>query len=218
MLDPIAPATVSNASAARPASGAVESGDFQTFLTMLTAQIQNQNPLEPIQSSDFAVQLATFSGVEQQVQTNQLLAQLSTRMGLADLAAWVGREVLGAAPIRFEGGPITLVPPEVAGANRAELVVTDSVGREIGRYPVDPAATEIVFDQPADTPLLRQGDLYGFSVASYRDETELGENPVLSYSNVREARADGGETLLMLESGYLMNSADVVGLRDPSSR
>ena len=49
------------------------SSDFETFLRMLTVQMQNQDPLNPIQSSDFAVQLATFSGVEQQVRTNDLL-------------------------------------------------------------------------------------------------------------------------------------------------
>ena len=43
------------------------SSDFDTFLKMLTAQMQNQDPMKPIDSADYAVQLATFSGVEQQV-------------------------------------------------------------------------------------------------------------------------------------------------------
>jgi len=38
---------------------------FETFLKMLTAQIQNQDPMNPIASSDDAIQLATFSSVEQ---------------------------------------------------------------------------------------------------------------------------------------------------------
>jgi len=46
------------------------SSDFETFLRMLTVQMQNQDPLNPVDSSDYAVQLATFSSVEQQVQTN----------------------------------------------------------------------------------------------------------------------------------------------------
>ena len=50
-----------------PPQTGVISSDFQTFLTMLTTQLQNQDPLNPVESSDFAVQLATFSGVEQQV-------------------------------------------------------------------------------------------------------------------------------------------------------
>ncbi len=40
------------------------SADFETFLKMLTVQMQNQDPLNPVDSSDYATQLATFSGVE----------------------------------------------------------------------------------------------------------------------------------------------------------
>lgn len=215
MLEPMVAAGMSRRNLQESEFQSVNAGDFQTFLSMLTAQIQNQNPLEPIQSSDFAAQLATFSGVEQQVQTNQLLSQLSSRMGLTELASWVGKDILSAAPIRFEGVPIDLVPPEVAGANRAELVVTDSTGREIGRYAVDPNASHIVFDVPHDTDIVREGDFYSFSMVSYRDETELGENAILGYSNVQEARADAGHTLLVLDGGYIINSDEVIGLRDP---
>lgn len=69
--------------------------DFETFLIMLTTQMQNQDPLNPIDSSDFAVQLATFSSVEQQVKTNDLLTSLGQQfelMGLSQLAGWVGME------------------------------------------------------------------------------------------------------------------------------
>lgn len=65
--------------------------DFQTFLRMLTTQLQNQDPMNPMESSDFSVQLATFSGVEQQVMTNQLLTSLSARMELSELSSWHGR-------------------------------------------------------------------------------------------------------------------------------
>lgn len=55
--------------------------DFETFLRMLTTQLENQDPLEPVASQDLAVQLATFSGVEQQTQTNSLLEDLGSQMG-----------------------------------------------------------------------------------------------------------------------------------------
>ena len=61
------PPAGSGAGAGAPAAS-FSGGDFQTFLKMLTTQIKNQDPLNPMEGSDFAVQLATFSGVEQQVQ------------------------------------------------------------------------------------------------------------------------------------------------------
>lgn len=51
-------------------TAAFASSDFETFLKMLTTQIKNQDPLNPMEGTEFAVQLATFSGVEQQVMTN----------------------------------------------------------------------------------------------------------------------------------------------------
>lgn len=64
--------------------------DFDTFLRMLTVQMQNQDPLNPVDSTDYATQLATFSQVEQAVLTNDLLKSLTTQLtssGLADMAA-----------------------------------------------------------------------------------------------------------------------------------
>lgn len=212
MLDPIAPSTPTARPNPQQGDGA-SAGDFQTFLSMLTTQMKNQNPLEPIEASDFAAQLATFSGVEQQVQTNQLLSQLVSRMGLSELAPWVGRDVLSAAPVRYDGEALRLVPPEVSGADRAELVVTDRDGREVGRYNIDPQAAEIIFDAPIGAEQLRIGESYSFTVQSHRGETQLAENPALSYSTVMEARADAGQTFLVLDGGHMISSDDVLGLR-----
>ncbi|MEM9988284.1 MAG: flagellar hook capping FlgD N-terminal domain-containing protein, partial [Pseudomonadota bacterium] len=49
----------------------VETADeFNQFLQLLTAQVENQDPLEPLDSTQFVEQLATFSSLEEQVQTN----------------------------------------------------------------------------------------------------------------------------------------------------
>ena len=49
-------------------------GDFETFLKLLTAQLRNQDPLQPMDSTEFVAQLASFSAVEQQVRANDRLA------------------------------------------------------------------------------------------------------------------------------------------------
>ncbi len=65
---------------------------------MLTVQMKNQDPLNPIQSSDFAVQLATFSGVEQQVRTNELLSRLAEGFASSGMTGLSGAR--SAAPDR----------------------------------------------------------------------------------------------------------------------
>lgn len=53
-------------------------GNFETFLALLTAQLQNQDPLSPLDSKDFTQQLVQYSGVEQQLRTNDLLESLAS--------------------------------------------------------------------------------------------------------------------------------------------
>lgn len=59
-------------------TGSTLAGNFQTFLTLLTTQLQNQNPLDPLDTNQFTQQLVQFAGVEQQLKTNDSLAQLVT--------------------------------------------------------------------------------------------------------------------------------------------
>lgn len=51
--------------------------DFDTFLTLLTTQLQNQDPLEPLDTNQMTQQLVQFAGVEQSIQTNKNLETLS---------------------------------------------------------------------------------------------------------------------------------------------
>ncbi|MBR0839998.1 flagellar biosynthesis protein FlgD [Bradyrhizobium liaoningense] len=57
-------------------TGSTLAGNFQTFLTLLTTQLQNQNPLDPLDTNQFTQQLVQFAGVEQQLKTNDSLSQL----------------------------------------------------------------------------------------------------------------------------------------------
>src|SRR5215470_14788285 len=52
------------------------SSNFDTFLTLLTTQLQNQDPLQPMDSNQFTQQLVEFSQVEQQINSNKNLESL----------------------------------------------------------------------------------------------------------------------------------------------
>jgi flagellar basal-body rod modification protein FlgD len=58
------------------ATGSTLAGNFQTFLTLLTTQLKNQNPLDPLDTNQFTQQLVQFAGVEQQLKTNDQLTAL----------------------------------------------------------------------------------------------------------------------------------------------
>ena len=196
---------------------AVISSDFETFLKMLTVQMENQDPLNPTQSEKFATQLATFSGVEQQVLTNDLLESMIGQMGASDMAqmaGWVGREARAAVPGQFDGDPITVAPDPAAAADRAELVVTNARGAEVQRLNI-PVSGD-AFDWPgraADGTPLPDGR-YDFTVVSYAGEEVLDEAPAEIYARVTEVRAAGGETHLMLEGGAAVPATQVSALRE----
>lgn len=70
--------------------------NFDTFITLLTAQLQNQDPLEPVDSTEFTNQLVQFSSVEQQIETNSALADLITLTAnsqAASLSGYLGKTV-----------------------------------------------------------------------------------------------------------------------------
>ncbi|MBR0685694.1 flagellar biosynthesis protein FlgD [Bradyrhizobium manausense] len=75
---PTSSSSSSSSNSLSSTTGSTLAGNFQTFLTLLTTQLQNQNPLDPLDTNQFTQQLVQFAGVEQQLKTNDSLSQLVT--------------------------------------------------------------------------------------------------------------------------------------------
>lgn len=82
-VDSTMPSTVTSAGAAAQNNTSTKSSsstgiadNFQTFLTLLTTQLQNQNPLDPLDTNQFTQQLVQFAQVEQQLRANDQLSAL----------------------------------------------------------------------------------------------------------------------------------------------
>ena len=76
---PLPPGSTSGSSGAASANALASqqiAGNFQSFLTLLTTQLQNQNPLDPLDTNQFTQQLVEFAGVQQRLNTNDSLATL----------------------------------------------------------------------------------------------------------------------------------------------
>jgi len=70
--------------------------DYNAFLKLLIAQMKHQDPTNPMEPSEYVAQLATFSSVEQAVQTNSKLDALLTSFALAQADGIIGRTVSSA--------------------------------------------------------------------------------------------------------------------------
>ena len=80
-------------------------GDFETFLSLLTTQLQQQDPLSPMDAEKFTSQLVQFSAVEQSIEMNRQLSELVGLMSADTTSAalsYLGHEV------EVEGGAIRL--------------------------------------------------------------------------------------------------------------
>jgi len=192
------------------------SSDFDTFLRLLTVQMRNQDPLNPVDSADFAVQLATFSSVEQQVQTNELLKSLGTQIllsGMAEFAAWVGRGVRAPMAADFGGTPVTVVPGIDPSADNAELVVRNAAGVEVQRLPLalDTGPVEWAGVDSAGAPF--SAGLYSFEVVNKNGPDVLSTSQAEVYATVDEVQAKDGVLTLILDSGVEIPVALVSAVR-----
>lgn len=221
-MDAVTSSTSAAAAHSASSSGAgtatAISSDFETFLKMLSTQLQNQDPLNPVDSADYAVQLATFSSVEQQVLTNDLLQTLMSQMvssGMSDLANWVGMEARSLAPAAYTGAPIALSPDPLAAADETILVVRSENGSEIYRGQIPVSADVIEWDGRDSAGREATYGNYTFELENYAEDQLLTIDQVESYSLVSEARILGGETVLVTPSGSLVPTSAVTGLRQP---
>jgi flagellar basal-body rod modification protein FlgD len=89
-------ASTANSSSKSVASGKSLAQNFDTFLNMLTTQLKHQDPLSPMDSTQFTNQLVQFAGVEQQINANSNLESLITATGMntrAQAVSYIGRTV-----------------------------------------------------------------------------------------------------------------------------
>ena len=201
-------------------SDRVNNSDFDTFLKMLTTQVENQDPLDPIKSEDCATQLAQSSAVEQQTKTNDLLEALNAQfgqMGMAELANWVDMEARVAAPASFDGGAISVAASPVTTANRAFLVVRDQSGVTVDRREIPVTEATLEWDgRDSDNTELPKG-LYAFEIESQHNGDFLDTKPAEVYAPVTEARNQEGGTYLVLRGGTVVDAGAVRAIREPNA-
>jgi flagellar basal-body rod modification protein FlgD len=109
------------------------SDNFDTFLKILTAQIQNQDPLEPMDSNQFTEQLVQFSGVEQQIRVNtqlETLIKATNSNAGASLSGYLGQQAeINSAGAQYTGEPVNWRYTLPSDAAKVTVTVTDASGK-----------------------------------------------------------------------------------------
>jgi flagellar basal-body rod modification protein FlgD len=132
---PAASSAASAASSVGDNAAAQLSGNFDTFLTLLTTQLQNQDPTNPMDSNQFTQELVQFSGVEQQINTNSNLQTLiSLQQGNAGTAAtgYLGKTItVTNGQAALQGGEADWSYALGSAAVSNTLTVTNSAGQVV---------------------------------------------------------------------------------------
>ena len=149
-----APSTSTSTSTDKTTTGSTSStglaDNFQTFLTLLTTQLQNQNPLDPLDTNQFTQQLVQFAGVEQQLKSNEQLKSLIAIEKSAQSTQaliYVGNTVaVDGSTQKFDGSATWNLKAEKS--TTAKVIITNSVGQTVysGNFALDDKKASFVWD------------------------------------------------------------------------
>jgi len=132
----------SNASASSNSASQQLAGNFNTFLQLLTTQLQNQDPLNPLDTDQFTQQLVEFSSVEQQINTNTNLQTLITLQQASEATSalqLIGSTVTvsgSAAPLSNATSTPATWSLTSSGAGTGQVTITNASGQTVYTGPV----------------------------------------------------------------------------------
>lgn len=211
MSGSIASATAAAASTTT-GSGTRLAGDFNTFLTLLTTQLQNQSPTDPLDTNQMTNQLVQFASVEQQIAMNQNLSRLISLQQAAQLTAaapLIGRRVeVESDQVALQSGRAEIRLPAAGTARTAEVAVLDPAGRVLRQESValGAGATGWTWDGRDATGRAMPDGAYRVQVSGRGSNGEAVSLPFATVGTLTGAERAGGE--LSLRMGGLALSFD----------
>lgn len=148
------------------------SGNFDTFLRLLTTQLRNQDPLEPLDSTKFTEQLVSYSQVEQQINTNQnlnaLIAMTKSAAG-SNTVSYLGKTAVTFGPkSSLADGSAQWRYTLTSDAATTTLSIKDANGRVVRTLPGDAAVGvhDFTWDGKNDAGAAQPAGVYTLSVAA----------------------------------------------------
>lgn len=171
-------------------------GDFSDFLTLLTTQLQNQDPLAPMDSTEFTNQLVAFAGVEQQINTNQKLDSLVSLQYANAFSASLGYVGLDANYLSNEAYYDGESPVEISYAidgdpSTANLFIYDEAGTIVQEFDLASVegVKEITWDGMTKTGVQAPPGTYTLAI----EAVDAQQKPITD-SIVVKGRINGLET------------------------
>jgi flagellar basal-body rod modification protein FlgD len=201
------------------------SGDFNNFLTLLTTQLKNQDPLSPMDSTQFTQQLVAFTGVEQQINTN---AKLDTLIGLdksglmTGAAAYIGTEIeatSGNVWLPQSGGTsIVYVLPQ--GVTAAAMAIYDQSGNVIrsGTVPTTQGHNVVAWDGTNNSGAAAPSGQYSFSIQGLdKDGKPVSGITTSSFGVVTNVGTDTSNNTVLSVGSLQFPLSSILSVKKPTT-
>jgi flagellar basal-body rod modification protein FlgD len=197
----------------------------EQFLNLLIEQLKNQDPLNPMDSTDFTAQLAQFSSLGQLFDVNKNLAAMqdySITTNRLSALSMIGKQVTftgsGTVFLGEEVGSVPLKFDLADNANQVTLAVTNETGQEVTRLDLgyqDAGSRQISWDGLDENGQPLPAGSYHFQVAA---ADEIGNSVAVTLYGSGlvqgiETDSDTGQTVVVLASGQVPID-EIVGVRD----
>jgi flagellar basal-body rod modification protein FlgD len=194
--------TGSGATSSTAASKAT--ADYNSFLTLLTAQLKFQDPLAPLDATQFVSQLSQFSSVEQAIVANQKLDQIISSLGANSMMADVGlighKVELAGNAVELHDGSASLTYSLAKDAEQAGVIIRDEAGNIVRALAIDPSAGEhsLTWDGTDNSGSSLPDGIYSFTFgAADADGKVVASTSYVTATVTRvETTADGSELVL----------------------
>ncbi len=178
--------------------------DFSQFLTLLTIQLQNQDPLSPMDTTEFTNQLVAFAGVEQQINSNQKLdsiVALQLNNALSSAQNYIGKDVsYVSSEFDYSGAPKTIKYSMGAEAVTSKINIYDESGAII--YTVDAGKTagahEFIWDGTTKSGAKAEPGTYEFKIEALDADDKPVEVSSVVTGRVRGTEMQNGQVFLLV--------------------
>ncbi len=196
--------------------------DYTTFLSLLTAQLKNQDPLSPMDTNSFTQQLVEMNGVQQQLQTNSLLQTLVNQTsGSGPAVNLIGKQIQAASPtIAFSGGQANWTYELGGNAASATLTITDAANKVVwsGQAPdLGQGQHAFSWDGTTNTGGKVTSGSYTLSVQANDSSLQGINTNVYVQGVVTGVQSSSSGTLLNIGNGTTVNYTNVTQIQNPTN-
>lgn len=193
--------------------------NFDDFLTLLTTQLQHQDPLEPLDSNEFVAQLTQFTEVEQTIKSNTnletLLALQSANQGVSSLG-FIGRSVEAVGTqLPLVGGKANFTYTLPASASSTTVAVLDETGSVVfsAQGETGTGKHQFAWDGTSSSGAQLPDGLYSIAVAASNGDGQQIETSTTVFGLVDGVEAS--EAGLVLSMGAVrLPASQVISVRE----